>query len=311
MDQIFCEFCKKIFLNKLTLKNHITNSKACIKLRNENNDEIKCEHCNKTYYSVYTLERHYKTCKKNPSNNTEKEYTKLKNENNKLKEELKEIIKLKYIEEKYKDLEEKYNSLFQEYSKITEKNRNTFEDSVKTISTLATKAIDKAGGNKIYNKYIQNLIPLTDEHLKEQSKNLQLRHIVDGPDSLAHFASTHSLRDRVICTDVARRNFVFKDESNNIIKDPKGVKITKKFVDNNKEELTRLLKEYAKSYYDDDTVMTLKEKQELEELLLAIKYCNDPDNADSYNRFEKQFTNCFGKLMFNKNYENLELEEKE
>ena len=46
----------------------------------------------------------------------------------------------------------------------------------------------------------------------------------------------------------------------------------------------------------------------MEELMFAIKYSNNPDNADSYNNFEKQFTVCFSKLVYNKQYENLETE---
>jgi hypothetical protein len=88
-----------------------------------------------------------------------------------------------------------------------------------------------------------------DSFIKLNASLLDPSYIVNGIQSLVIFARDHSFKDRVICTDVTRRNFIFKDENNNIIKDPKGVKITKKFIENNKPELINLLTQ-CHTYYN-------------------------------------------------------------
>ena len=126
----------------------------------------------------------------------------------------------------------------------------------------------------------------------------------------------------MICTDVSRRNFIFKDENNNIIKDPKGVKITKKFIENNKPELIDLLTQYSLTFYNENNFMDIKHKLEIDHCLDAIKSGDISYNADKYNNFEKIFTTCFGKFVFNKEYtisiqldslenQNLQLESKQ
>jgi hypothetical protein len=336
-----CQFCNNSFSNKYNLDKHLKSAKFCIKIQQERNyvnnsiEEFECNLCNKKYVNKVILTQHLTLCKeksnknKLESENIEKEQIiqDLKLENTILKEKL--YLELKNIETINLLTEEnaKLKSIIEDsitgniiklreevaelrvYKSLYEEQEIKLEKSQRSYENLATKAIDKAGNNnKIYNKFIQNLIPLTDDHLKEQAKNLELKHVIDGPDSLAVFAKQNALKDRVICTDVTRRNFIFKDENGNIIKDPKGVKITKKFVDNNKDEIVRLLKAYVLTFYDDDTLMSLKEKQEMEELMFSIKYSNDPDNSDSYNNFERQFTVCFSKLVYNKQYESLEHE---
>jgi hypothetical protein len=334
MSENKCNFCSKEFHNKYNLIKHQNTAKYCLEFQNKNIvANYTCRYCLKNFTLKHNLNSHELTCKEKEEKNTAElieENKKLKDEINSVKDKNKKInLENKNRKDNIDQLQKEISILKSENSKCkqdhscyeflirqVEEQKNRIlelEDKMITsIKSVATKAIENTGNkviNTVYkNKFIQNLIPLTDDHIKEQSKNLELKHIIDGPDSLAIFAKQNALKDRVICTDVTRRNFIFKDESGNIIKDPKGVKITKKFVDNNKEELLRLLKAYVLTYYDDDTIMSLKEKQEMEELMFAIKYSNNPDNADSYNNFEKQFTVCFSKLVYNKQYENLETE---
>jgi hypothetical protein len=309
-----CSFCKKQLSTKNYLEIHQDKCRYNLKNKKEvlNKESNECIHCKKIYSTSFNLNRHLTICEYANDFNTkdllkqikilkkvEKECKNKDQEILILKEELKNQEKLKYIEKQYYKLQEEFIDLQKSYQKLVENNI----DNAHSFEKLASKAIDKAGNKTYNNKIIQNLVPLSNEYIKEQAKFLELKHIVDGPDSLALFAKDYSFNERVICTDVARRNFIFKDENGSIIKDPKGVKVTKMFIQNNKDELIRLLKQYLLTFYDDDSTMNLDEKQDVENMLLAIKYNNDVETVESYNKFEKQFTICFSKLVYNKQFD--------
>lgn len=339
MSEISCEFCSSKFANKYILEKHKKTAKFCLKLQNKRLEEIKaefvCEYCNKEFLIKYQYDSHLNHCKSKSlfhREHEEQKINKIKDENVQLHSiiekqkfeielyktkqfELENKMKEKdeYYNEKLKEKDEYYNDkikyLQESYDKFINENKTV----IKSIENLATEAIKNTGHKTTINqknKVINNLLPLTDTHLKEQSQLLQRRHIVNGAESLAYFAKEHSLKDRVICTDVARRNFIFKDETGILMKDPKGVKITKKFIENNKEELCRLLKEYALLYYDDNCPYEYKDKVEIDDCLYAVQNGDIPSNSDNYTKFERQFTTCFSKLVYNNNYIE-EIEEKD
>jgi len=306
----------------------------------------ECEFCNKKFNLKNHLQTHYKTCKHRILKILEKEkmditkqvetelqFLKFKNEilekeNNELKNKIKLLetenrrINEDYLKvlkdlscdyrEKIKLLENGNKRINEDYLQTLKDASCDFKENIKTIEKVSIKAIENAGHKMTVNNnsknYIQNLVPLTDQYIKEQSKNLQLKHVRGKAESLAYFANEYSLKDRVICTDVARRNFIFKDENGNVVKDPKGVKITKRFIENNKNELSRLLSQYALLYYEDNCPYEYKDKVEIDECLYAIQRGDVPSNAENYTKFERQFTSCFSKLVYNKNIQD-ELEE--
>ena len=342
MTELLCNYCNHSFKNKSNLDKHQKTTKYCIELQKiqeslinnskENKQEEltnikgqylfkddklvnnlnisinKCNYCNKEFLRKDSLIRHKNKCKhKNITDNN----------NNKSEDKDKIISELKIeIENKDKIISE---------LKIEIENKNKLFQSLENITI---KAIENSGHktNIINNKnnlsIFNNLTPLTDSFIKDQASLLKTKDIVNGAKSLALFARDHSFKDRVICTDVSRRNFIFKDENNNIIKDPKGVKITKKFIENNKPELINLLTQYSLTFYNENNFMDIKHKLEIDHCLDAIKSGDISYNADKYNNFEKIFTTCFGKFVFNKEYtvsiqldplenQNLQLESKQ
>jgi hypothetical protein len=246
----------------------------------------KCNFCNKEYLRKDILDTHLLKCK-----------TKIKNEN-KNKEE--EYIKNKENEIKYEYIEK----LNKEYINTINEQKIRINDLENQIKILYDKILSLESKTNVINinSVINNLTPLTDSHIKETSSLLQTKDILKGAESLALFARDHSFKDRVICTDVTRRNFIFKDENNNIIKDPKGVKITKKFIENNKPELINLLTQYSLTFYNENSFMDIKHKLEIDHCLDAIRSGDISYNVHKYNNFEKIFTTCFGKFVFNKEY---------
>jgi hypothetical protein len=219
------------------------------------------------------------------------------------------------LENKNSSLERIIEEQKQRIIDLENKNKELTDKLFNTFNTVTTKAIENAGNkivnqsnNNIQNLY-QNLKPITTDHLREQAKFLERQHIRNGPDSIAYFANEYSYKDRIVCTDVARRSFVFKDESGNIIKDPKGVQITRKFVENNKDELVKLLEEYSELYYEDvnRTWFTYEKKCKIDECLYAIKRGEKGSNMNYYNTFLKEFTSVLSRLTYNKKCERLEM----
>jgi hypothetical protein len=298
MTEYICNFCNNSFWNKTNLDKHKKTAKYCIKLQkkeilndskeNNNisttssvNNIFKCDFCNKEYLRKDNLNIHLLTCKtkiKNEIKNKEEEY--IKNKENEIKYEYIEKLNKEYL-----------NTINEQKIRI-----NDLENQIKILSLeFKTNVIN-------INSVINNLTPLTDSHIKENASLLQIKDIVKGAESLAIFARDHSFKDKVICTDVSRRNFIFKDENNNIIKDPKGVKITKKFIENNKPELINLLTQYSLTFYNENSFMDIKHKLEIDHCLDAIKNGDISYNVHKYNNFEKIFTTCFSKFVYDKKY---------
>ena len=77
---------------------------------------------------------------------------------------------------------------------------------------------------------IVNLIPMTDDWLKESAELLTIEHIENGGSGYAKFASENSFKDRVKCLDVSRKILQYKDKDK-LVRDQKGRKLAEKFFD--------------------------------------------------------------------------------
>ena len=309
MSEYICNFCNKKFWNKYNLDKHKKTAKYCLELQKKDisndfkdnatsnivsssslNNIYKCNYCNKEYLRKDNLNTHIFKCKiriKNESKNKEEEY----------------INNIKLIEQ-YKTKYEYIEKLNKEYLNTINEQKIRIKDLENLLLESKTNIINI---NSVINKdsIINNLSPLTDSFIKDKASLLKTKDIINGAKSLALFARDHSFKDRVICTDVSRRTFIFKDENNNVIKDPKGVKITKKFIENNKEELINLLTQYSLTFYNENSFMDIKHKLEIDHCLDAIKSGDISYNADKYNNFEKIFTTCFSKFVYDKKYKSL------
>jgi len=64
MNELKCNFCKKIFSTKQTLGVHQNTSKFCLKIQNKSIEgKNKCIHCNKSFTRKERLSSHLKICK--------------------------------------------------------------------------------------------------------------------------------------------------------------------------------------------------------------------------------------------------------
>ena len=214
-----CKFCKNTFLNKNTLNAHMKTAKYCLTLQKIKPNENICKSCGKSFVKKFNFERHLQLCKKlQYDEKFSEELHKLKEENNRLN-----MIKtmqekqLENCEKKIVEMEDKY-----------EKHIKELQDKLENI---ALKAISKPTtvNNSRVNQIINNLTPITTEHLAEHVQYLTMDHIKDGASGYAKYALEYPLKDKIICVDYSRRKVKYKDEEGNLVDDPEMTKLAKKF----------------------------------------------------------------------------------
>lgn len=211
-SQIECEYCNKIFSNNSNLKTHIKNAKYCIKLRNGNfESNFICSLCKKSFSTKQYKENHKKIC-----NNS------IINENIILKQLLKEKEEMvKHLKEQTKEKDE-------------------------SIERLATVVINRptTQNNQRINNIINNLTPITEDFLKEQSEYLSLDHVKNGINGYVQYALNYQLKDKIVCTDFARKHIIYKDVEGNLIDDPEMLKLAQKLFKAIENKNTTLINEY-------------------------------------------------------------------
>jgi hypothetical protein len=198
-----CQYCLKELSNKSSLNNHLSNAKYCISKRNIKDDSnvkvFKCCDCNKSFTSKQTLNLHELKC-----------IEKLK------KNHLQEILEIKS-----KHMEE-----------INTRDLHIKELESK-LENIALKAVSKPttvnNNNSRVNQIINNLTPITTQHLTEHAQFLTLEHIKDGASGYAKYALEYPLKDKIICVDYARKKVKYKDEEGNLVDDPEMTKLAKRF----------------------------------------------------------------------------------
>jgi hypothetical protein len=239
-----------------SLKLHQKTAKYCLAKQNKIVEEYRCTFCNTSFTLKSSLHKHLRICKSNTPLIQEQLH-----ELDILKKELelsllreKEIEKIRFEFDKKlsdKDMiisEQKIiiKELQENYKKHIEMQNKDLND---RIQSLAEKAIAKPSIiNKnitTTNQVINNMMPITDEHLQEHVQNLNPLHVQNGASGYAKYALEYPLKDMILCTDFQRRNFKYKDENGNVISDPEMSKITKRLFSAIKDRNEELIKEYS------------------------------------------------------------------
>jgi len=256
-----CMYCNKEFFNKYTLQNHINTAKYCIKLRDNFDKNIKeyiCEYCNKNFTSQQNLDNHISKC------NNKKESDK----EDRIKE-LKERIFI--LENKLKQQEEFYENKLKEQQIFYENKISILQDKIENLAITAIKRPTVQNTQQRYNTIINNLTPITEDHLKEQAQYLTIDHIKNGVDGYVKYALEYPLKDKIVCTDFSRRKIKYKDEEGNIIEDPEMLNLTQKLFQAIKDKNSQLVSEY---------ILELKDKFDV--LVMEPNYDMDDEESEDY-----------------------------
>ncbi len=210
-----CEYCQKEFSTIYTLKLHQKSSKACITIQlnsgeNTQQSMFDCEFCNRSFSVKHNLTVHLRTCK------VKKEYSN---------------IQLKYREEKEK-LEKQIETLLTEVSLLKKEVENQKEqihnlqqqnicsqELALTTTSEQNFNIYIVEFNKMFNKLV-NCIDISIEESVSKILYLQLLSnlTVNTIEENFIYNFINSIKHFVFCTDISRKNLVFKDENGGIKK---------------------------------------------------------------------------------------------
>ena len=229
----------------------------------EKNTNFVCLNCNKKLSTQNRLYTHEQTCKKHMEDIIRKEYEKKLSEKDKIIYE-KDLIIF--------DQKSIIKELQTEYKKHIEMQNKDLQD---RMQSMAEKAIDKPStvNQNTINQIINNLLPITTEHLNNQARYLTIDHVKNGAVGYAKYALEHPLKDRLVCTDTSRKKGKYKDSDGNIVSDPEMSSITKKLFlaikDRNSELITEFandLKAKLDSFSSDHNEMTTEETLSITEM---------------------------------------------
>ena len=232
---IECKFCRNTFANSSSLKTHQSSAKYCIKIQGiETIKKYNCDYCLKEYTQKIDLNRHITNCKAKNIQENEETKNALINDLNKI------------IEEKNKTIQE----LTLRYETRIKELQDQLIDIIKTRPMIVNQNNHQNNNQKI-NTYINNMQPITEDHLIEQSQYLTIEHIKQGADGYAQYALEYPFKERIICVDYSRRKIKYKDQEHNIIEDPEMIKLSQKFFQAIEDSNSKLINNH---------LMTLKEQ---------------------------------------------------
>ena len=225
-DKFICQYCETTFATQKNLTHHINNAKYCLILQGKSNDKYKCEDCQKCFTTKTWLTQHQTNCLEYQINSKVNE------------------IKCKYEIE----LQLLKDQLTQRDELIKGKDI--------IIKDLAEKAIANAKPTTITNNtnnttnIVNNLQIISEDHIKDQVKNLTLEHIKKGAIGYSEYFLEYPLKERIVCTDYARRKIKYKNENGEIVVDPEMTTLSDLLFKSIKERNRELTVQYTNELTD-------------------------------------------------------------
>ena len=168
-----CQHCGNTFKNKSIMFHHQKTAKYCLKLQKDAGldvkDLFKCIYCQKSLSQKIDLERHMMSCQVKKETNIKDQYEKIISD-----------LKTQLSDQKY------------EYEERILDNKKTIKELQDKLENIALKAVSRPVStttNKTQiNTYIQNMEPVTTEHLIDNAQHLTIDHIKKGVEGYAEYA---------------------------------------------------------------------------------------------------------------------------
>jgi hypothetical protein len=259
----------------------------------------ECEYCNNSFSRNAILRKHQVTAK----------YCLIKQ--GKLEQERTErIFTCKYCKKEFrrKDVAKRHEHNCQCSPQTQDK--QLLEMIVQLQQTIVNMAerpgTTNVNNNNNRNMTTMNLAPITDEEIQEHLEHLTLNFINDGAKGYASFANYYPFKDRVLCTDKARKKLRYRDNEGEVIEDGGGVKLAQRFFQaiapRNEEiinaEYRALHKEVQQiandgTAYQSDLTSLLTKASRLQDLLIK---CRDAARGEE-NDLTKEFVNHLSKML--------------
>ena len=269
-----CQYCEHKFSNNDSLRFHQRTAKYCLDIQGKNSNNIiyTCSDCNKQFYQKLCLSNHKKKCIV--------EQLIKKNDN------LQHILHEKDKTEA--DLRGRERCLLRQLEEYKQQVESL-------ISRLENVAVVGATKSTTTTNNTIKLEMLTDEHLTNCARLLTENDIM-SINSIAKFAVKHSLKDRVIATDRARKTLSYKNEDGFILKDPLGRQVANRFfasIKNNglpmttdiKDKLIQELKDKGIDMDEADFELLQTKVNDIINIETGIKKCSENEETDIRQEF--------------------------
>lgn len=286
MEDNICNFCKKIFKTKYSLKIHETTSKKCIKQRSNNGDmvlEFNCNHCRKFFTTKQNLESHLLICKKKSEDEKEeqtqflnkilKENETLKHTKKYLKNEIDNKNKL------YNELKVNYDNLLNKFERLEEKYLDFASKSKVVNTTNNNYHTQNSTNNLTVKQYVSQLQPITAIDFQNTLQHYSDKYIDEGAIGYAKFLLDHPCNNKIVTTDLSRKIVAYRTDKNEFIKDPKCRELIKMAIVDHKNDILNICSKRRKllgdmKTLDDDSYMNeiyTKKINDITEFIIFLK----------------------------------------
>jgi uncharacterized protein YukE/uncharacterized C2H2 Zn-finger protein len=232
-----CPYCKKIFSSRSNLQTHINTAKYCLQKRNTCTPIKKkmfyCEDCKHEFTTKQSLLIHENICLIRVENKCTIKYQKIIDETAHTHQKIVD------------DLTQQIRENKEHYEKELTKKDEHIQRLEKQLENIALKAVSRhtiQNNNRI--QTINNLLPITNEHLKEQVNFLSRNHIEQGNIGYSQYFVEYPIKNRVVCVDFARRKVKYKNEEGIVLNDPEMTSLLQKLFSVIKDKNEELCKEY-------------------------------------------------------------------
>jgi len=238
-----------------------------------------CEYCNNAFTNKANLKIHQKTAKYCIKlQETEKKVFEGKD---KLLEEKDKIIIEKEVEIKvYINTIKNKDKIIEEKDKLIEK----LMVMIQPVNIVNNSSHNTTSNTQKINNIINNLTPITDAHISEQSQYLNIDYIKRGSAGYVDYALEYPFKDKILCVDFARRKIKYKNNDGDIVDDPEMVKLSQKFFKAIENVNSEIIGSYILELQNDIYNLNLSTSNEM----------NDDETkafgADSDNILDKTFT---------------------
>jgi len=260
MSSPLCKFCEKNFSTTSNLNKHLKTCKQALFLKTQNQKvelmEKEIQDQNESFEKQLQIQKQSFQCELEGQKNAyEKKIQSLINEINLIKD----IEKLENLNQKEK-FEKEFQVQKQQFEKETEFLKNKVKDLENEVNVWVDKYHEKEKvakeKEKMYNDHIRNLMSRSQTIINNNSTNVvnnvnqfmnNVNNVVkddlyksidsilnnndflpDNIPALAQAIFSEYLKDKMVKTDSSRSVVKWKDENNNLVKDPKAVKLASK-----------------------------------------------------------------------------------
>lgn len=208
-----CEFCKKTYKNKYTLKNHQTKTKRCLAIQNKIiRNNLVCKDCQNELTTKQNLIRHKKICV---------------SRNERLIQE-KHKSRIEEYEEKIWDLTIQRDKAILRSRSLQEKVEK-LEDRIEEMTNIALakpSIVNNTTNNntvKIQQFLNDNSTPITCDWIEDDNNTdkLTLHHLLGNGQGIADYMTENILVDNrhIVCLDMSRNKYTYLVEKNKSIID--------------------------------------------------------------------------------------------